>query len=164
MGGQGALVCLRVFRGCGRPVEMSGDRVRESHEKRGGFWQTPAGVAVVVVCLAVAGGWACLWVLRGIKIPNGSDAEEAHNLVVALQKRYPFRVMGADSKRPAVYMKPHPDYTMVFVYGDYRADEREEIVSQVRALRVEKATKPIHLYFYPREQDRRDLLEEVRIP
>ena len=72
--------------------------------------------------------------------------------------------MGANSKCPAVYMKPHPDYTMVFVYCDYREDEREEIVRQVRVLRVEKATKAIHLYFYPREQDRSDLLEEVRIP
>jgi hypothetical protein len=107
---------------------------------------------------------ACLWFLGSLKIPNGPDVEEASNLVVALQERYPFRVMGADSDRPAVYMKPHPDYTKIFVYGDYRADEREEIVRQVRALRVEKATKPIHLYFYPREQDRRDLLQEVRFP
>ncbi len=143
---------------------MSGDRVRESHEKRGGFRHTPIGVALVVLCLAVAGGWACLWFLGSIKIPNGPDVEEASNLVVALKERYPFRVMGADSDRPAVYMKPHPDYTKIFVYGDYRADEREEIVRQVRALRVEKATKPIHLYFYLREQDRRDLLQEVRFP
>jgi hypothetical protein len=138
---------------------MSGDRVRESHEKRRDFRSSWIVGAPVVVFLGV-----CLWFLGSIKIPNGPDVEEASNLVVALQERYPFRVMGADSDRPAVYMKPHPDYTKIFVYGDYRADEREEIVRQVRALRVEKATKPIHLYFYLREQDRRDLLEEVRFP
>ena len=143
---------------------MSGDRVRESHEKRGGFRHTPIGVALVVLCLAVAGGWACLWFLGNLKIPRGTDAEEAHEVVAALERRYSFRVMSADGKRPAVYAKPHPDYTKIFVYGDYRADEREEIVRKVRALRVEKATKPIHLYFYLREQDRRDLLQEVRFP
>lgn len=120
--------------------------------------------APVVLFLAVAGGWAFLWFLGSLKIPRGTDVEEASDLVASLEARYPFRVMGADSGRPAVCMKPHPDDTKIFVYGDYRADEREEIVRQVRGLRVEKATKSRHLYFYPREQDRRDLLEEVRFP
>jgi hypothetical protein len=143
---------------------MSGNGVREGHEERRDFRHARIGVALVVLCLAVAGGWTCLWFLGNLKIPRGTDAEEAGNLVVALQARYPFRVMSADGGRPAVYAKPHPDYTMVFVYGDYRAEEREEIVRRVRALRVEKARKPIHVYFYLREQDRRDLVEEVRIP
>ena len=98
------------------------------------------------------------------KIPTASDAQEMDDVITALEARYKFRVMSSHDPRPAVYGQPHPNYTLVFVYGDYSLDERSQIISHSRAVRSEKATKPIHLYFYPRELDQTDLLQEERFP
>jgi hypothetical protein len=99
-----------------------------------------------------------------LKIPTGSDAQESSNIISALIARCHFRVMRSDGRRPAVYRKPHPDYTKIFVYGEYTLEERTRIVAHARAVRSEKATKPIRLYFYPRELDQTGLLQEEQIP
>ena len=99
-----------------------------------------------------------------LKVPTASDAQESHDVITSLEARCKFRVMSSHDPRPAVYGRPHPDYTQVYVYGDYSLDERTQIVTHTRAVRSEKATKPIHLYFYPRELDQTGLLQEKRFP
>ena len=98
------------------------------------------------------------------QVPNASDAQESHDIITALEARCKFRVMSSHDLRPAVYGRPHPDYTQVYVYGDYSSDERSLIVTHTRAVRSDKATKPIHLYFYSRELDQTGLLQEERFP
>ena len=110
-------------------------------------------------------GLLLVFMLGGcLKVPTASDAQESHDVITALEARCKFRVMSSHDPRPAVYGRPHPDYTQVYVYGDYSLDERSQIVTHARVVRSEKATKPIHLYFYPRELDQTGLLQEERFP
>lgn len=99
-----------------------------------------------------------------LKVPTGADAQESHDVISALVARYTFRVMSSHDPRPAVYGRPHPDYTQVYVYGDYNWDERSQIFTHTRAVRREKATKAIYLYFYPRELEETDLLQQEMFP
>ncbi|NOS71753.1 MAG: hypothetical protein HOP33_17725 [Verrucomicrobia bacterium] len=96
--------------------------------------------------------------LLGCDIPTGLDASESSGIVKAMESRYTFRVISSHDKRPAVYQEPHRGYSEVFVYGDYSPKEQDEICVVARAIRREVATKPIRLYFYPRELDRSGLM------
>lgn len=86
-------------------------------------------------------------------IPTASDADESSGIVKAMEGRYSFRVMRRDDEGPAVYGAPHNEYSEVLVYGDYSPKEQDDICAVARAIRREVATKPIRLYFYPRELD-----------
>lgn len=111
----------------------------------------------VVVCIL-------LMVSSCLKVPTAADAQEASDVLNALKARYSFRVMRSGDPGPAVYFGPHPDYTEILVYGDYTPEERSQIITHLRAVRSEVATKPIHLYFYPREHVEKDLIQEKRFP
>ncbi len=99
-----------------------------------------------------------------IDFPTGSDAHESSGIVTAMEGRYSFRVMSTHDNRPAVYAAPHRGYSEVLVYGDYSPKEQEDICAVARDIRREVATKPIRLFFYPRELDstglmRREVIE-----
>jgi hypothetical protein len=98
------------------------------------------------------------------KIPTARDQEEANGIIQSLESGYPFRVMSIHDSRPAVYERPHPDYSVILVFGEYTAAERAKILAVAKSVRREKATKPVHLYFYPRELDEIDLLQKEILP
>ena len=89
--------------------------------------------------------------LLGCDVPTGADSVENAHVIQAMQSRYRFRVLTADGTRPAVYKSPHRAYSGIIVYGDYSSKEIAEICEVARTVRREIATKPMRLYFYPRE-------------
>ena len=99
-------------------------------------------------------------VLVGCDIPTGGDANEAAGIVKSMLGRHTFRVMSRSDRRPAVFFSPHRGYSERFVYGDYSPREQEQICAVARTVRRESATKPIRIFFYPREGDRSGLLRK----
>ena len=100
----------------------------------------------------------CLLLLGCGNMPGGGDATEASSIVKAMESRYRFRVMSAIDPRPAIYHSPHRKYSEIFVYGNYSTKEQDEICAVARTVRREIASKPIRLYFYPRELKHSGLL------
>jgi hypothetical protein len=110
----------------------------------------PASIILVSLLLA-----AC-----DTRIPTASDHAEASNIVNVLEAKYPFRVMSARERRPAVYMRPHVVSSDILVYGNYSKTEQDDICAVVRSLRADVATKPINLFFYPKENEDSGLLRK----
>ena len=117
-----------------------------------------------LLIVVAIGASAVMLLLHYIKIPTGGDQQEASDIVKSLEARYQFRVMSSHDPGPAVYEYPHPDYSVVLVFGNYTATERAEILAVTQTVRREAATKPIHLYFYPRELDQTGLLQKEILP
>jgi hypothetical protein len=95
-------------------------------------------------------------------IPGAMDAAESNAIIAVLTWRFPFRVHCADEPRPAVYGRPRRHRTEIFVYGDYSVTERSQICAATALTVKQLQTKPIDLYFYPRELENEDLVEHHR--
>ena len=99
-----------------------------------------------------------------LEIETGPQAQEAAKVCEALQERCRSRGKGGTALLPAMSCKGRRDCSELHVYGNHGRAEREEICAEAAAVRREVAQRPIRLFFYPRDHEQTDLIEERMFP
>ena len=92
--------------------------------------------------------------------PGIKDVNEAHAVLAVLRWRCQFRVASVKMlAQPAVYTIPGYYCTEVMIYGDYSETERSVICAEVAGGVNKLQTKPVEVFFYPKEGCNEGLIE-----
>lgn len=117
--------------------------------------------------VGLVAGWAILLMTGfftlclGLSTPTGADAAEASGILKAVSSQ--FGLLKNDGEERAFYFKPHPRRSEIHVYGHYSTAEQDRILEIARAVRREKATKPVWIEFYG-AWPRKDSIRKEIIP
>lgn len=134
----------------------------------------PAFGEVVVVVLALL--FMALFAFTSTWNTSDDDDQEVAQVVQELTQRYEFPVQARFSDRPAVDGIARPRRLELHVYGVMTSEEQARVVTVLKKLRKQIASKPIVVHFIRAEvweetadgsrqprRDREELLRKVRI-
>lgn len=124
------------------------------------------GAIVLMVLFAVSSTWNV----------SDRDSEEIKQIVSELVQRYDFPVKARFQDRPAVEGIARARRLEVYVYGVTESAEQAKVVTVLKKLRKQLASKPVVVYFMREEvweedadgsrrprRDREELLRKVRV-
>jgi len=134
----------------------------------------PAFGEVVVVVIAIA--LMVLFAVTSTWNTSDNDDEEVAQVVQELTQRYDFPIKARFADRPAVEGFAKPRRVEIHVYGVITSEEQTKVVTVLKKLRKQIASKPIVVQFFRAEvweedangsrqprRDREELLRQVRI-
>lgn len=124
------------------------------------------GAIALMVLFAVSSTWNV----------SDRDSNEIEQIVSELVQRYDFPVKARFQDRPAVEGIARPRRLEVYVYGVTGSDEQAKVVTVLKKLRKQLASKPVVVHFMREEvweededgsrrprRDREELLRKVRV-
>jgi hypothetical protein len=129
-----------------------------------------ASIVIIAIFLMVASAYFTTW-----KVTNHGN-EQMVQLLSQLIQNYDFPVKAKNQDRPAVDGIARPNRFVIHVYGVISRKEQDKVVSVLKKLHRQIASKPIVVYFFQAEvwtigqdgtrhphRDREELLRTVRV-